>query len=327
MNYMDDFEEIVGTQDVSDNIYFICAKRSSMWTPRTAFGLVKNGKFRSINIHKDHYVTPAHITERADIRKAVEEGNCIHFTSDELFDIAREIGYLVAPTMKNLSRTVDWFIHGRGEDYEYGMEWGSKIKGILTDDEKALFREFEEMVGYDDVEIELPWRRGGRPEVEVIRKYHCEDFDLKSALYVVMNSPRLLNCAIYLKGVGISDRTLNMVWNYLIAYTRRDSFVEVVHLSDWDGDEHDTDRLHEKYSIPHESKETESRFFRNEATLYEGDKYKMALRIDSYIDDWGGTAVVVPKDCKLSPLEIISAGMSVDSVENNFYVKNMVVEG
>lgn len=317
---MYDIEEIIGRREISPKVFFVCGRRNEMWSPRTVFGVEKNGKFRRINIGKDLWVTPSEVTEREEIHKVVENDGAIHFSPDDLLEVAKEIGYIISVSEDSIRGVVSWFVYGRGQDYEYGMEWGSKIKGILNEDEKALFSKFEEKVGHHWEECVLPWKTVWHKE------YDCEQFELKSALHVVMRSPRLLNSAIYFKEYGISEHSLHFIWNYLLCYDKKESFVEVLHFSDW-GDENSADRLHDKYGIPKTISEVEDKSFiyRNDARLYVGEKYKMAVQITTSIDDWDGTAVVVPKDCKLSPMEIVSAGESVDYVEDNFFVKNQLV--
>ena len=158
------------------------------------------------------------------------------------------------------------------------------------------------------------------------KTYKCDgDWKVESALYVVMHSPRLLNSAIYLKESFLMEHDWRSVWNYLLCYEHTDSFVEVMHFSDWD--KNDPDILLEKYNIPDKivGREDKSFISRNDASLRVGDEYKMAMQIRASLDDWDGIAVVVPKDCKLSPMEITSAGESVKHIEKNFFVENQLV--
>ena len=315
----DEFKETLGIIPITKDIFFYAGKRTKFWTPRSSFGIVKNGEFKNVNIRKTTYVTLIDGIVHESLEDAVRMGYCIKYTPEELQEVAKEIGYFKPISKDGIRKTVSWFIHGSGEDYEYGMEQGNRIKSILTDEEKACFHEWEEMVGYEDVEVNfLPWKH-------TRREYNCNEWELESALYVVMNSPRLLNAAIYCKEYGIDEHSLHFIWNYLLCYEKKESFVEVMHFSDWD--RNDPDTLHEKYNIPDKIVEREDKSFirRNDASLYVGEDYKMAIQITASFDDWGGIAVVVPKDCKLSPFEIVSAGESVNYVEDNFFVKNQLV--
>lgn len=317
-----DIKEVIGVQEVTGNIYFISGRRSRFWHPRTCFGIIKNNKFHTVNVNKDLILTLKNV-DKDKIEEAIENGDAVKYSSAELIEIGKEIGYLVPPSKETLKKTVSWFVHGVGEDYEEGMAFGNKIKRILTNEEIQHFHDWEEWTGYEDSYDEFSSFIMGEDIYK--RTYDCEDSELESALYVVMNSPRLLNSAIFLKEWGISDHSLRFVWNYLLSYKHRDSFVEVMHFSDWNNK--DPDELFEKYNIRKDPVDKEDKSFirRNDATTYEGDEYKMSIQITASFDDWDGLAVVMPKDCKLSPLEIVSAGESVDYVEDNFWVKNHMV--
>ena len=318
-NKCEKFESEVGIIPITENIYFFCGiLESKFWNERTRFGIVKNGEFRTVNVRKDIYVSLNNNFDKENVEEAVENGDAIKFSSDELVEIAKEIGYLVPVSEESIRKVVSWFVYGRGEDYEYCMEWGNKIKKILTDEEKSNFREWEESVGYSDEEYELFGRK------RTIRKYNCEEPELEGALYMTMRSERLLNSVIFLMN-GITDHDLSLVWNYLVSYKYRDSFVETMHFSDWE--DNDPDTLKEKYGIGDKKVEYEDNSFirRNDASVYEGDKYKMSIQICAGFDDWDGFAVVVKNDCKYSPLELINAGESLHWIENNFHVKTKLV--
>ena len=316
MSWKMDFEEIYETRFITEDIFFVVGRRTRYWSPRTDFGIVKNGRFHSVNVRKDLKLIIEGKKPRNDeeMIQRIENGDIIEISSTLLIETAIEMGYFVPVVEDNLRKIVKWFIHGAGMDYEYGIEWGNKIKGILTRDEKYQFKKWEKEVGYEDVESEV--------FDMTYRKYFCEDSELESALYVVMHSTRLLNCAIYLKMHGISEYTLHDVWNYLLCYGKGHLFRDFLFFSDWE--EYDLDAFMEKWGIVDEVVERDNSLFTS-ANLRNGKDFKMATQIQSSIDDWCGTAVVVPINCKLSPLEIINGGESVHQIENDFYVKNALV--
>lgn len=305
-------ENVVGEKQIADNISFVCVDKGELVTPRFNFGVVKNGKYRQCGIQNEINITLVDGVTKENLEDALEKGDAIKFTSNDLVAIAKEIGYLIPVSKENIRPIVEKFCYGNDGDLY------RKIKTILNDDEKASFEDWEKMVGYEMVDSLI----FGNMK---FKKYNCENSEVESALHVVMSSQRLLNCAIYLKESFLMEHDWSTVWNYLLCYEHLDSFVEVMHFSDWNNNNPDT--LHEKYNIPDNIVEREDRSFirRNDASVYVGEDYKMAIQIRASFDDWDGIAVVVPKDCKLSPMEIVSAGESVNYLEDNFFVKNQLV--
>ena len=319
MKISENAQKIVGTQlidavvsekQITDNISFVCVDKGEFVTPRFNFGVVKDGQYRQTGIMKELILTLKCIN--TTIETAIENGDAIRYSREELVEIAKEIGYLVPVSEDNIRNIVEKFCYA-DDGYYF-----SKIKSILNECEKASFREWENKVGYKEVDSLFGDLK--------FKKYNCDgDSRVESALYVVMHSPRLLNSAIYLKESFLMESDWHYVWNYLMCYKHTESFVEVMHFSDWD--KNDPDTLLEKYNISDEIVETEDNSFirRNDASLRIGTDYKMSTQIRAGFDDWDGIAVVVPADCKLSPMEIVSAGESVDYVERSFFVKNQLV--
>lgn len=307
-------DAVVSEKQVTDNISFVCVDKGELVTPRFNFGVVKDGQYRHTGIRKNLILTLKCIN--TTIETAIENGDAIKYSQDELVDIAKEIGYLVPVSEDNIRSIVEKFCYA-DDGYFY-----NKIKSILNESEKESFREWENKVGYKMVDSLFGDSK--------FKEYNCDgDSRVESALYVVIHSPRLLNSAIYLKESFLMGSDWHYVWNYLMCYEHTESFIEVMHFSDWD--KNDPDTLLEKYDISDEIVEREDRSNlristrRNDATLRVGNNYKMAMQIRAGFDDWDGIAVVVPTDCKLSPMEIVSAGESIDYVERNFFVKNQLV--
>ena len=308
-------DAVVSEKQLTDNISFVCVDKGEMVTPRFNFGVVKNGEYKQTGVQKELILTLKDGIQREKIEDAIENGDAIKYSKDDLFEIAKELEYIIPVSEEAIADIVRKFCyHDDGEYYR-------KIKSILNSDEKASFKEWENSVGFEFREPLFKFHKGIK-----FKEYNCDgDWRVESALYVVMHSPRLLNCAIYLKESFLMESDWNHVWNYLVCYEHTESFIEVMHFSDWD--KNDPDVLLEKYGIPDEIVEIEdkSSIRRNDASLRVGDDYKMAMQIRAGFDDWDGVAVVVPKSCKLSPMEIVSAGESVNYVERNFFVKNQLV--
>lgn len=322
------YEKVLGRTTVRDGIEFLCVDRGHFWSPRKGIVIRKFGEEKrvSVNFKKDTNIALVDGVTSDNLEESIQNGNAIRISPAEMIEICREIGYITDVTDDHIRKVLKFFV-GQSEsiDYEYGGEWGSKIKSILSDEEKVYFHEWEEMVGYEDREPLFKFR--GKGKDYKIRVYNCENPDMESALYVVKHSERLMNAVLYLIRHHITDYTLDTVWNYLVGYNHREFFVDYMHFSDWNNN--DPDDLMRKYDIKDEIIESKDHGFlsKNEVALREGHEFKMTTNITASFDDWDGFAVVVKKDCELNPVEINEVGQSIYYIEDDLSVKLGVVIG
>ncbi|MCR5026157.1 MAG: hypothetical protein K6A34_01765 [Methanobrevibacter sp.] len=340
--YTDIHKKVLNRKKVAEGIEFLCVYDRKIGSSKKRLILRRYGVEKEffINLNKPTYICLKDGIEVKNFDEAIENDEVLVFSALEMIEICKEIGYFSEVNDNTIASVVKFFIgQYDSPDYACGEEWGNKIKCILNSHEIDSFHEWEELVGYEDRPSFFDFSSDFS-----VRIYNCDttgiesaiygkNSDLESALYVINKSERLMNAVTYLLASGITEDSLNIIWNYLVTYNHQDSFIETMYFSDWN--DYNLNELMEKYNIVDdlvtsqdwdELVKTEDYNFlsSNTCSLRVGDKYKMAMAVNDDSDDENAIAVVVPIDCPLTPPEIVCAGESIDKVENNWAVKNKI---
>lgn len=256
--------------------------------------------------------------KKVSLEENQKSGKVLTIPENEWLEILEKIGYIIPVADDEIKRIVEIF-----EYDEEMMDYCDNFHQLINSDEKKLFNEWEEKVGYDLRLNELTLKFMNEETYDKI--YHNGLTKIDGYVYVIKNSVRLLNSIIYLQINHISELNLELVYNYILGYVDKDNVVEYDFYDEWKGNTNLPDVLMKKYNIPENGYDYENRSFcgRNDVRVYGSDdsEYILINHVTASLDDWGGSCAVLKNNCDLKPFEYSSFARSISMIENNKLVK------